>query len=307
MIGNILKSNGNYTHISNIKNNDYIININGKPKKVINIEKIKIKRNTEIFKIKNKNWYENIYIKDNVKILNLESLPCWKDLKTLEKSNSNYSMITTNIDWDLPNLFEHKFTKYHIKPSYKLGYIFGLYLQIGYTNKYNGICFNIDIKNKFIVDKIIQYFNQLFGINPMVIILETQDKKISIVSIVDEDLFDIFEEFYSKENYNILPHLYKCKNKEYNLGLYDSFKHYKSGFNSHNYNLNAFTSLISEKELHYHNVITTFKEKKYLCSLMEINYYITDLNLDFYKIKTEENENTSFILNNIGIKYFESL
>ncbi len=305
MLGSVLKSNGIYTNISNIQKNDYVINANGLPSRITNVEKIKIKKNTEIVKINHHNWYEDLYIYDNYDILNLEANPSWKCLNFLEKKNSVYSMINTNIEWDLPYNFEHKFGKFNIKPSYKLGYLFGIYLLLGYTNKYNGICFNISNKNKFIVDNIINYFEEIFNITPMLILLEKNKHKISILSIVDEDLFDIFDEFYSKKTY-ILPLLYRCSLKEFNLGINEALNHCKINNNDkvlskEIYELLSFTSLNTNNKISYNNVITSYKNENYLCCLININYHITDSPIYFYKIYTDNKTDKSFIINNLGI------
>ena len=137
---------------------------------------------------------------------------------------SNYIVYNSN------NYKHNTICKYILTSSYKLGYIFGTFLNNNKFNQdYNNMRIhswildniNITYSNKLIIAKKIKnYIYDIFGYTCN-IVSNINNNHISINCYL-LSFINILKEFYNNINNNItinLPHKYYCNNKHYIQGL----------------------------------------------------------------------------------------
>lgn len=227
MNGSILKSNGTYRHISTIKPGDYVINMKGKPVKVVKNVQVKHKRRTELIKYNHTNHYDSLWSMPGKQVLlwNEHGLDhcMWQDvLKLFEGGKISIQpsvVVPAEIDWDMPETFVHNFGKYELKPSHALGYLFGTFLRVGGINKYRGTTFDCASQSTLIKERIVKFGEDVFGVPPMWIELSNQEHDLSELVYKDDDIYDIFDNFVMNDNSTTFPLLFRCKNKLYLKGI----------------------------------------------------------------------------------------
>ena len=251
----VLMANGTYKNINKINVGDYVINMLGKPVKVLHLIN-KGFRNVLMVKIKNN--YKNTYVTydhnylvgsyndisnntHEVEISDISDFVEWRPIKDRLKDNNIVSLMPKKINWNLPETFTIdlakslyienafilylldnnilSFTKMHrfIKASYDIGYIFGIYLRSPQNNNdINKFIINMSNTHSHIGDKIKKCINRILNIDCSIIIKNNNDIMIYIYNLFISDiLLELGNDTKS------LPEKYYCTDINYINGLYD--------------------------------------------------------------------------------------
>ena len=246
----VLLSNGTYKNIEDIQIGDRVINKNGNAVAVLNKKKTGIKK---IYKLRHAQFYESTYVtgdhnywvgdlnsvsKSVLKsrgysaLLDIQSKTIpkqskykWKSVKDLKQ---DVCLMPKNIQWEIPETFcvpdEMKdiFNIFNLKPSYELGYIFGLFLGDGTaTNKkYSNTSVNYQISWSLgkeeieINDKLMMYIKSVFDKQVNVSYVKNMIK----TNFSDKFLSKLFVSF-GKKTEKHLPRYLLANNKKYLQGL----------------------------------------------------------------------------------------
>jgi hypothetical protein len=315
MNGKVLKSNGIYQDIAKIRDGDYLINSVGKPIRVISCNKIRnYKRCQDLMSITHSNWYHPLVtnIKTDIYTWNCETnKPEWKNVTTLEDCKKVYSAMPLNIEWDMPKTFNHSFGKYHLEPSYKLGYLLAVFVRLGSVNKYKGAHFICSLDQKFLVDKLMEYGSDIFGYSPLHVTLSTSDIQYNYVSYPDEDISDLFEDFIAK-SYNRLPLLFHCKDRDFASGISDGLiqsgllgltKGLSPYHLQYMYELMSWATIIKGKSLHYGNVIREYNGKQYICGKIKVGKYTPRNMTNSWRLNMDIDGNKcNLLINNLIVR-----
>ena len=254
----VLMANGTYKNINKIDVGDYVINMLGKPVKVLHVMN-KGFRNVLMVKIKNN--YKNTYVTydhnylvgsynnktnnntyNGLEVSDISDFVEWRPIKDRIKNKNIVSLMPKKISWSLPDTFKIdlakclyiqnafilylldnnilSFTKMHrfINAGYDIGYIFGVYLRSPQNNT--------DI-NKFIIN--VCDINSQLGDKIKNCISRILNIDCSIIIKNNNDIMIyIYNLFISdillelgNDNYKYLPEKYYCTDINYINGLYD--------------------------------------------------------------------------------------
>lgn len=312
MNGTVLKSNGTYKHISLIRPGEYLVNEKGRPVRVVSNKRHRIRWKTDLLSLYHKHWYEPLLCIDKYKVLTWDikdTSGLWQHTADIKPNSGTLSMMPLIIDWDMPTTFQHKFGKYVLEPSYELGYMFGAFVRCGFINKYKGAGFMCSIKQQFLIDKLIECGNNVFGHSPMFVSLSFGNQEISQVSYHDDDICDVFEELIAPSSHiNRLPLLYHCKNYDYVRGLSDGLvqsgmlnKTYISSLHSQTlYETMCWTTFTKHKGVHYGGIINRWDSNMFLSDLLDVKHLTTKQTEYFYELEVDC-DSQSFVINNMVI------
>lgn len=257
----VLMSGGFYKNIEDIAINDYVINKNGKPVKVLNAFSTGTKK---VLKIVNNSFYKETYatpdhqfwVGDYSTISNISQVGYKNVLdkqsktipksskykwKTIKEVNNDTFLFPKNIQFNMPETFEiilnkrisgnglsensNTYEKINMTPSYDLGYIFGTFLG-------DGNAMTATIKNGTSNIGAVQWY---FGINEENIVNKLTQSIKNIfnrdVKITKKDnIFVVklhlkpladFLTKWGKSEEKHLPNEYLISNKEYLKGIKD--------------------------------------------------------------------------------------
>ena len=248
----VLMANGTYKNINKIYKGDYVINMLGKPVKVLHVVN-KGFRNVLMLKIKNN--YKNTYVTyDHNYFVGISTISHttessdisysaeWRPIRDSLDNKHIMSLMPKKISWSIPESFtidlakslylqnafllylldNHilSFTKMNrfIKANYDIGYIFGVYLRSSQNNTdIHKFIINMSNTHSHIGDKIKNCIQRILNIDCSVIIHKNND---TLVYIYNLFISDILLEL-GNDNYKHLPEKYYCTDIDYINGLYD--------------------------------------------------------------------------------------
>jgi IMP dehydrogenase/GMP reductase len=245
----VLMSNGFYKNIEDIKENDYVINKNGKPVKVLDAFCTGTKK---VLKLRNNIFYKDTFVtpdhrfwvgdlnsnskntlnsKGYSKLLDInnhfnESKYKWKEI---EKIKQDVLLIPNKINFDLPvdfniNLKTKNKPDININANYDSGYLFGTFLGDG-----NAICTQYKKSNSGAVkwyfglneldvaNKLSLSINKLFNKNTKI---KVKNNNMQVVNFYFKSLA-VYLNTWGKKDNKSLPQELLVNNKEYLQGLYD--------------------------------------------------------------------------------------
>jgi len=242
----VLMANGTYKNISNIKVGDFVINRDGESVRVKNVINNGIK---DVFNIKTKNWYDNIYVTGNHQFWtndeaatkrmgfkrSMSAPSLWKALDDID-SRKNFTLLPKTIKWDLPeklridmwlnneeiekdetyiNIKDDKMLiNRFIESSYDLGYIVGNYL----LNGQDEILFLDDEKMYY---KIVNSLKNVFGskYNFEINKFEMDNIDFNYIKFENKYIEKVLKDFVEKRG---LKSKYYCKDIFYIRGIFDA-------------------------------------------------------------------------------------
>lgn len=256
----ILMSNGTYKDIQDITLNDQVINMHGKPVKVIGVKNSGKKR---VMKYRSNIFHKDTYVTpshehwvgdfSDIKDINSRGIKGvlsrpskggssrikWLPTEECEKANW---LVPSKIDFDIKDNFEINLIDFMqsqrnfegaikagiIKPSYNLGYVFGTFLGAGcakmtFTKRAGGKR-NTCGENSWSFSK-----HETDIANKLVAALKSvfdTDAKIvprdNVLMVINRNNFitRLLLEFGKRDNKH-LPEKYFCSNKDYLKGIYD--------------------------------------------------------------------------------------
>jgi IMP dehydrogenase/GMP reductase len=254
----ILMANGTYKDIQDIKIGDRVINMYGKP---VNVKNVQMTGYKKTIRIRHNKFYKETTVTPNHRywIGDLSSLSertkssrgyikClnnpvrggaskfkWLSLDKCDSTNCVY-LLPTMIDFEMPNNFEIVLNKRRghmksyvvdsvLKPTYELGYIFGLFLGDGNSSiaEYRGshigsVCWAFGLDEMDIANKLFSYLEKIFpnASSPTIKII----KNIIQVRFYYKPFADFLVNFGKGKEKN-LPCEYLIDDEEYLTGVYD--------------------------------------------------------------------------------------
>jgi hypothetical protein len=295
MNGKVLKSNGSYQHISFLKEGDYVINALGRPVKVLKNIKYKLKRKSKIINIHHKHWYEKTLCDTdtNIYVWN-ENMPQWKSADILA-NQTNSILVPSSITWDMPDTFSHIIGNIIITTSYDLGYVFGVFLRLGVANKYKGIAFPC---TTFVQDRIYKYAEEALKLFPSKV--KINDKE--ALTYFDEDIEEIFNEFFLTSGGKALPLLYRSKDTKYMSGLFDGLVHahmlQKTPYDKNYIESLYMSSLSINKPIHYGSISRTSDDIPYFSTFSIMQEDVLTEGTFMWNLQVDCPTN-SYIINNV--------
>jgi hypothetical protein len=313
LLGNssVLKSNGTYTQISNIKKGDRLINMYGKPVTVTNIQHIPSKT-IGMQTIKHFNWNDPLMVTDNHTFYTWarnERKLLWVQADFFEHAEqSNKVLLPPHISWELPQTFSYPLNQHvTLQPSSRLGFLFATYMAVGHLHKGPCISFEFDATKHFVKDMLVDTLYELFERETVV----THSHGKTQITLEDDILYDLFDtEQFAQD----LPPFLKCTNKDYLEGLNIGFMQHLIGNFSNTapalahqsdqqtmkkgYGVAQWTSLSLKKPLVHGQIVERFMDVSFLTSDVILTGYKRPLEQMLYNIEVNCPCN-SFIVNNM--------
>lgn len=301
--GKVLKANGTYDKINNIKAGDYVMNMYGKPVKVRKVVERKTSNRQTLLEIKHDNWYKPTCCLEFQNILawdHINKTPFWVQADFLNNDDSTNLVIPADMQWTLRDSFDGKDCA-SLSPSYELGFIFGVYLRLGYLTNKCDVNFHCETCSKDIIKMIEVACDKLFKAK----VMYGSTTFISDIKCNDEMLYDIFQEF-SNGISKYLPEKYMCSDKEYLQGLNHGIVF--SGVqgcpslksNPRVYEILYWTSLTLKKPINYGQLMRKFRGVELLTGKGRVY----SIKRGFYNMYTldVECDTGSFIVDNIVVR-----
>jgi hypothetical protein len=220
MNGLVLKSNGQYRHISSLRAGDYVVNQHGNPVAVKGVERVKLGkfgRRCELAHVTSMLWYEGTLASPDALVWMRDPDSHAIGFQRVDTIRDNCQcdvVLPHDVAWDMPDSFCHAFDDLMLTPSYGLGYLFGGFLLVGNVNKYKGVSFTLPCVEPYYVERLRMIFESEFD-RPLQV--SHRDRYVCI----DDTLSEVFEELIRPSGEKTLPMLYRCKDPDYMKGLYD--------------------------------------------------------------------------------------
>lgn len=214
--GKVLTSNGRYQHVSRVIKGDKLFNMYGKP---VTVKSVQHKQDVvvPVISIKHDCWFSVLECTENTEILTWDPscrLPKWVQADYFgDVNNQQTILLPTRLEWTSPSKLACFPAATGVQGYYKLGFLIGAYLRIGYQKQQGVIGFHCDTSKKEIEDNIIDFVEQLFGASP-------KYRRGTFTFDLDfecDALYEMFSEFVGKG----LPAQYLCKNVDYINGIND--------------------------------------------------------------------------------------
>jgi hypothetical protein len=270
--GKVLKSNGTYKELSKLQKGDRVLNMYGKPIKVLNLIERRNDKNVGIVTIKHDNFFKNFTCTEHQEILTWNDRykkAEWVLADYFRDDDSQHVILPTTFSWDLPESFKYQILGDTIlTPSFDLGFLFGVYMRVGYiTYTKETVRFHCDTLSVQIIEDVINISKRLF--NTKVQKVQEPDRFISHIDFENNIMYDIFTEF-GEDSAKHLPNKYYCTDKEYVLGLNMGIMYAGSNGNPPLRNLEKvhetlyWSSLVSKKPLSYGQLIKKYKNIEFL-------------------------------------------
>ena len=244
----VLMADGTYRNINKVKTDEYVINKNGKPVKVLNVID---QGKKEVLKITTNNWHKDIFVTKNheywigdlssssyssvqnsgiAKLLDKQaktkpksSKYKWLNINDVDNKKM-FTLMPKNIEWLLQEEFsidfdtENTLETKHVKSGYKLGYIFGTYLGNDNSKLVSGAChWLFGLRENDIANRVKDYIKELIDYNCNI---SVEDNKVLSVNCYNKCLSNLLYDFGANIEKK-LPTKYYCKNKEYIKGIFD--------------------------------------------------------------------------------------
>jgi hypothetical protein len=218
----ILKANGTYESVKNVKVNDYVMNMNGKPVKIKKIYREK-EQTRVLTTIKSEQWYARSKFSDDQLIMTLDEKD---DLTWGTISTNKRCLLPKSYLWKLSNNFSPiEYKDSVLEPSFKLGFFLGCFLRTGVMKKLE---MEKKTDNTSIPDVsfyCMHYQNEVMteikDIASNILqskVVHTEREMIHDIDIYDDDLYNLLEEFgFATTRY--LPPAYYCTNIDFIKGL----------------------------------------------------------------------------------------
>jgi hypothetical protein len=207
--GKVLTNRGYYKDISRIRKGEFVLNMYGKPVSVKNV----IKRNgTDLTALHHCWWHDTVIMSKKQELLmwNKDTKDTsWCPIGLMSEIDELHKYFTMPSQVEFDN--NDTFTNTNLSPSYRLGYLFGIYLNIGYTKDSQTVGFDLSKTKPFMSKIIHEYLKNLFNITPTF----TNER---VIECNHCNLFDIFIEFRGSYH-SYLPEKYWCKEKDFLKGL----------------------------------------------------------------------------------------
>lgn len=262
----ILSANGTFKNITSLKPGDSVLNMDGMPVNVTNINRSSSKVTNELY---NKQWHTALLCTRNLEVLiNAQIWISAGDLSKNRLSPIQYSNA-------LPEKFDLKINnQITLTPTYELGLFLGLFAGYG-TITTNEVEFTFGLNNE-LTDRVSSILTDIFHANAFI---ENDDYCYKIRSKSDH-IIDILREFNSKID-RVIPYKYWCSDKDYVRGLFDGLIDCDS--DSKIYRYIAFNK----------NMIEIFL---WICSVLDCGVAISHVNsgtLDIYTATIDEDDSFS--------------
>jgi len=244
----ILMSNGTYKNIENVVTGDRVINSEGKPRTVLNAFSTGIKK---VYKLRNSISCGDTFVTADHKYLvgdlssiskrTVTNIRYAKALKKttkkrenkikwqeIGKSNRIALLIPRNIEFEMPNDFEvpiciRSKIDFTLKPTYDVGYIFGLFLGDGCAmvakhknSSIGAVSWYLGLQEGLIADKLENCVKTVTGRDLKI----GTEKSILHCRLYHKPLSEFLYSFGKKHNKHLPPQLL-VNNKEYLRGIYD--------------------------------------------------------------------------------------
>jgi len=305
----VLKSNGTYKSINDIKTGDRIMNMHGKPVRVRNIEKRKANHRTILINIKHDNWFSNIVLGEEANILiwnNEQKKPNWIQAGNFSSEYEHVTLLPTQMNWDIPEIMKINYKNMCLTPSYELGFLVGAYLRLGYQREaydksFKTINFHCDTSSKNTVDAIRAYMKLIFGVEA----INKSQTYFFDLHFDDSDVIKFFGRLHTGGSRKKLPHKMMCNDLNYVQGLNSGIMF--SGTDGHpkitdndTREILYWTSLLLGKPLNYGQLKRSYLGKEYLTArsvLHAVEKSMTDLS--FIDVECDTG---SYILNNLIVR-----
>ncbi len=205
----VLKANGRFTNIKNIKIGDEVINMYGKPIKITGIRSRKSTQNDVLTSIKTKAWYNSLICFGTQRILTWNNMINdyeWKQAN--EFQDSELSLLPKKVFWTFDDKDKDDL-------SFDNGFLYGIYLKSGFI-KDKQVCFICENNAHDIKSLICTIGEQIFQNKPHIKIHDF----VSEISFKPTDIFlNIFKSFGYGDTKH-LPFKYYCNNNEFAQGVY---------------------------------------------------------------------------------------
>jgi hypothetical protein len=223
--GKVLTSKGYYKYLKHIQTGDKVMNMYGKP---VAIKNIVIRNCNDLTAIHHDAWHGSIIMPKHQTVLTWDNKiekPVWRPVQFFEEIDDSHKHfpVPCNITFD-----HDKFLHSHLKPSYKLGYIFGLFLVCGKLLNAPQVQFEINMLNSHTHSKLYDIIMELFRDTLISISINKNN-----VVYNDLHLYNIFLSFGM--NNKFLPEKYWCQEKNYTRGIVDGIKQFKDQNNLPHY------------------------------------------------------------------------
>ena len=306
----VLKSNGVYTRVQDIRVGDLVLNMYGKPVKISRVQQVNINMSHSFINIKHNNWFNVSQLLDETNVLTWNKARRtaeWIQANYFSTCNESIFVLPSKIDWTLPETFSLTYKQNFINPSYGLGFLFGAYLRVGYQRDMYNLAdkttnFHCDTSKKEIINSIKHYSKSIFDVDA----INKKQTFIIDLNFQDDDFTDFFDMLNINSSKKRLPLYYLCNNKEYITGIHDGIRF--SGTEGHpgihdQYlkELLYWTFLYLEKPFSYGQLQQTFNNYKFMTTRAILHSIDRKPNIIF---KFDVDCPTgSFIMNNMVIRY----
>lgn len=310
----VLKSNGVYQNIADIRKGDYVINHEGKCVLVKSNKKTKCTSHSKLFITEHAHWVNPLTMTPQIKLLCEEDGKFdWRPISTIDESKhqkSTYSVMPVDVSWDVPQTFHHDYGSIVLTPSYSLGYMFGVFIRNGLVNENNVVVFVTTERQQFVVDKICKYGHEIFGSAPVQMSLVHDGTDITYTCFDDNIITPIFHELYATSaDFKKLPFLFRCSDLDYVRGLSEGLRQ-SSMFppdidasvqqNDYIYELTCWSTFACKKPVHYGSVVQRYNDVDYMCQSIMTRQFTTEKPCYVWNIQTDLSPNT-FVANNLVV------
>jgi IMP dehydrogenase/GMP reductase len=294
----ILMSNGFYKNIEDVKPNDYVINMNGKPVKVLNAFSTGIKH---VSKLKNDSFHTHTCVTPDHKFWVGELTPTSETLnkwKQIEDVKHDVLLMPKRINFSLPETFNISLSEYELTPTYNLGYLFGIFLSnhCVIDNDVISWCFDTN-DSMWVINDLCLVIKNIFNESAKIEINENTTK----VIFHNKQLSDFLNSFGKEKK---IPENLLVNNKKYLNGLYDGLSDVVSNYGEYYTNDNTFELfdivhylLVGYFPKHSYNQ-DNCGLPKYFSIVKKLQYEDTNIEVPVYDI-TVDCDTHSFIANNM--------